>query len=361
MKLKRIKYGLVSLISTFVFLISFGTLAQADGGLGFQIKQQPSSKQLDPEYGFYYLSTEPGVEQEVEVEIFSTRKEPVEVHIEALTAFSSSTGEIYYDVPDETNAKLTLDDTMKYPFNTLVEADESITVENFESKTVKIKINPPKEQYEGIIMGSLLFAVKSEEDSALSIKQGMELGVILSGNGEDFDNGDQLEFISVAPALVRSERQVVASIRNPQEKILQNLDMVATVKDRKTGKVIKENQYKNFALAPNTSTTLEFKWGLAQLPSGQFTFELKGHNEFEEWHFEEDFNISSKQASEINKESAFEIKTPKWIKIVTICNGMIVLVVIIIIGIRRKKMEKELKKVRAARKNRKSKNKKTKK
>ena len=350
---KKVRYIIMTLLFVIGLVSIENTVEANDEGLGFSVNHLPSSKQIDPESGFYYLKTEPGIPQTVEVVVASTKKEPVEVRIEALNAFSGSNGSMYYNVSDEKDDKLTVDPTLKYPFETLVTGPESVTVENFEKKTVEITLTPPKENYDGVIMGALFFSIGGGvEGSPVGVSQGYEIGTVLSESGEEFTNGTKLNLISVKPGLVRSQRMVLANIQNPDSKVLQNVDMVATIKEKKSGKIIKENDYKGYSLAPNSNTNLEFQWGLAQLPTGSFTFELKGHNDFEEWFFTEDFNISSKEANEINSSSAFEIVTPRWIKLFAVANGIIVVIQISYLAIRRKSMEKAWRKEQIDRKKR---------
>ncbi|WP_339099501.1 DUF916 domain-containing protein [Enterococcus sp. DIV0849a] len=67
-----------------------------DNNLGYVVQLVQPKSQIDPNQSYFYVQTEPGVEQELEVRIKSTKKESVKIKISAADAFTGDNGTIEY-------------------------------------------------------------------------------------------------------------------------------------------------------------------------------------------------------------------------------------------------------------------------
>lgn len=332
--------GLLLIMATTFFGVSNNVNADDDGVLGFSVQSVFNSNQLETSSNIFYLKAEPGGTQDVSVKIRNDSEDKMKIKLTVLDAFTSEQATISYISPEKVPNK---DETLKEPISELVSFEnDTVEINSGEEKVVKITVDSPKENYEGIKLGALGFYPDSdEEEEGLGIEAGYDIGIILAQNGEQFNIGDQLLLNDVKASLVRGKKMVIANMQNPTPYTVENLDIKTTIIDKKNNKVIKEREVKGASLAPNSNFDFEMDWGLAQLPVGTFQYKALIKNDFYEWPFEKEFTISGALAKEINDESGIKIKTPNWIKILAIGQVALLLLLSILIVVRRKKMKRQ--------------------
>ncbi|GGD00605.1 DUF3324 domain-containing protein [Enterococcus wangshanyuanii] len=324
--------------------------------LGYVVSAVLPNTQLDKEKTYFYVQTVPGEEQDLEIKVKSTRKEPVKLKVFVKDAVTGMNGEIGYKEP--TDKSMNYDKTLEDPVSSMIEIKEKeLTVENFEEKTIHLKMTPPNEHYSGVKLGAIGIGLAEEEKGSKGVSTGFayEIGVIFSETGEEFNNSASLNLIDVKAALHNGKKMVLANLQNPEPKVLENLNISATMKD-KDGKVVKESKVQGYSMAPNTNFDYGMDWGIAEMPSGVYILELEVKNDFNNWSFKKEFTITNKQASEMNKASLFRVITPTIIKVLASILGALTVIILFIIVIRRKKWEKEWKKIRIMKKKRKRNN-----
>lgn len=346
---------LVSKIFFLVAVISLSAItvqaADKEEGIGFQITPVFNSDQIDPSTSYFYTKVEPGKEQTLEVIIESNRKEPATAVISVVDAYTGERGTISYAAPDKIGE---YDPTLKNPVSQIIRPEtDKVTVQDFEKKVVQFKITPPADKFEGVKMGALNFLLQDESDSVMKNNVALEIGVIVASNGEQFNNGKDLKMNGVKAELVRGQKMVIANLQNPEPKTLEGLTIDATLKEKKSGKVLKNKKINGAAMAPNSNFNFEMAFGLAELPTGKFLYEMKVNNDFYNWEFKEEFEITAQTAKKINDESAFKIKVPTWIKVVTGIQVLLVIIILVMIIVRRKGMADQLKRQRRKGSNRK--------
>ncbi|MBO0475382.1 DUF916 and DUF3324 domain-containing protein [Enterococcus ureasiticus] len=325
-----------------------------DNNLGYVVQLVQPKSQIDPNQSYFYVQTEPGVEQELEVRIKSTKKESVKIKISAADAFTGDNGTIEY-----TADKKKLDESLKNPISSLIKIDTpEITIGNYEEKKVTVRLNPSEEHYKGIKMGALVFKLDlGEQSSGVATEFSYRTGFLMSESGDEFTDGQTLEMTSVKASIKRGKKMVLASLRNPEPKVLEDMDITATMVKQGTDDVVKQKTVQNYSMAPNSHFDFEMDWGIDSLPSGTYTLKLDAKNANKEWHLSENFTITNKEAKEMNEQSAFKIVTPTWIKVMSITMAILTVMLAIIIIVRRKKWEKLWKKMRLKKKKKKKKKK----
>jgi len=305
----------------------------------FTVSMNPSVNQIDSSYTYYYLKTEPGKDQTVSITVKNLTDKDITVQAGIKDATTNNVGQIVYSDQKE------LDETLKYPLSKIVKPEEEkITIPKDGEKNVDFKITPPSESYSGIIAGAL--SIKEyipEESEGFKEVLGFDLGMTLSENSDEYRNGKTLLLNDVEATLKNRKRMVLASIQNPDPLIIDIETLNTKIVNKDTGEVVKEQNYKNFSMAPNTTVVLEYDWGIANLPSGNFIYQLDGSNSTDKWKLEKEFSISSSKAAEINQGSAFNVVTPLWVQIYAIINGIVFLIIIVLLFIRRKKLEAQMK------------------
>lgn len=328
-------------------ILGISTFAIDDSPIGFSISPNFPSTQIDNDLGYYYLQTRPSEEQEINLKVSNQKNKTIEVDMFVEDAGTGANGSLSYGIPGQED--FMSDQSLKNAISEIVVPQTgSITLSPYEEKIVSFKISPPKENYEGIKLGQLVMMERkdSEEKNGVSEDYRMAISIMLSESGDDFENGDKLVLNDVKATMFLGKRMVVANIQNPLPKIIGDLTMKATIKEKSTDKIIKQREMENFKFAPNSNVNFEMDWGLSNLPSGEFTFNLVAENSSERIELQKEFKISSAQAKKINEESSFKIKTPIWVKVFSFINAFIFITLSIFIIIRNKKWEKQIKRRR---------------
>jgi hypothetical protein len=223
---------------------------------------------------------------------------------------------------------------------------EEITLEPNESKVVSFKVDAYKESYSGVKIGQMIFKAVEEEESKTNspVKEEYQyaINIITSENGDDYNDGDlqQIKLNEVKPTIKYGKRLVTANLQNPQPKRIINLETMATITKKGSDKVVKQTKIPEFQFAPNTNVDFEVDWGLSEIEAGEYVLSLTAENDYDSIHLTKDFRITDTEAKKINKDSAFKIKTPTWVKIVTVVTGLLVVVSTIVILVRNKKWVK---------------------
>lgn len=334
-------FGLVT--SLFFCLIHQSMTVSAEPSeeekLGYSVRIVQPTTQIDPTKGYFYVETTPGKPQELEVKVKSTKKEPVTVKMSVTNAITGNNGTIDYS-EDKTLSDPTLTDSIQSMTKL---SEEKITVQNFEEKTVKVTLTPPDKPYEGVKMGALVFTLdtgKDEKAKGVSTEFAYRIGLITAGSGDEFNNGQTLVLEEVKASIKRGKKMVLAKLQNPEPKTLENLTIEATMKNKGNNKLIKRKKVENYRMAPNSHFEFEMDWGIDHLPSGQYILDLAVANDYKEWQLSKEFSITNEQARKINKESAFNIITPTWVKLSTIVLLIVQLALTSFLIVRRVKWEK---------------------
>ena len=315
---------------------------ETGGGIGFSVAPVLPTTQIDQNLGYYYLKTEPGKEQTFEVKLSSQKKENQTIKMFVQDAYTGVNGGLTYGVDGQDG--FSQDKTLENPTSELVTPmTETVELAPGEEKVVTFKVSPPKNSYEGAKIGRLVFKSSNDEENkekeAIIEEYQYAVSLVLSETGDEYTNGDlqALALNEVKPTIKRGKRLVTANLQNPEPKRLMNLELSATITQKNSDKVIKETKIPDFQFAPNSNVDLEIDWGLSELVAGEYTINISAKNSYDNIHLTKDFRITGDDANKINKDSAFKIKTPTWVKAVTIFNGVLVLVVSIVVIIRNKK------------------------
>lgn len=318
------------------------TKVEAAEGVDFSIEPIYTRTQIDSDAGFYYLTTEPGKEQTLEVKLLSSSEEQVKLKIEGTNAFTQGNGQMSYTSDLKLN-----DPSLVNPVSSLLTiADEVVTLDPYEVKTIKVKLTPPKESYPGVKAGALEFTqVNDDEKSAVGSITSYRIGVLLSETGDDYHDAKKLILTEAKATQKNSKKVMFGTLQNPDPKVLNGLDIDGTIIDKKSGKVIKKKEGRNYSMAPNSKFDFEFDWGIERIKPGEYTLKIQAENGSESWQLQKDITVSGEQAKKINESSPYQLITPTWTKVITVTFAIATLILSILIMTRKKQREDQWKKL----------------
>lgn len=337
---KNIKYVLVTCILLFMSPIhAIATDKEADP-LGFVVQAIRPDTQIETNKSYFFIETQPDETQILKVKIKSTQKDPIKIKAFIANGTTGSTGNIEYD-----ESTKNLDKSLKHPLTEFVKINETeITLDNFEEKVVELSLTPPKESYQGIKLGAVVFqTVEDKEETktqTISSKYQYKIGLITTETGEEYENAKKLELTSAKLGLKLGRKQVAAVIHNPEPKIADNLKIEATVTKKGSDTVLKKQTVENARMAPNSTYEFSVDWGVDVIDPGEYTLKVHAQNDEEDWKWQKDFSISDEKAKKMNEETVFKIESPDWLPYVVVLASISLVLVVVILTVRNKRWKK---------------------
>ncbi|EOH92596.1 hypothetical protein UAW_02993 [Enterococcus haemoperoxidus ATCC BAA-382] len=328
---KCVKYVFITFILCIISPIhSIAANKEADP-LGFVVQAIRPDTQIETNKSYFFIETQPDETQTLKVKVKSTQKDPIKIQAFIANGTTGSTGNIEYD-----ESTKDLDKSLKHPLTEMVKINEpEITLENFEEKVVELSVTPPKESYEGIKLGAVVFQTVEDKEQTktqtISSKYQYKIGLITTETGEEYENAKNLELASAKLGLKLGRKQVAAVIHNPESKIADNLKIEATVTKKGSDTVLKKQTVENARMAPNSTYEFSVDWGVDVIESGDYTLKVHAQNDEEDWKWQKDFSVSAEKAKKMNEETVFKVESPDWLPyVVILAIGSLVLVIVIL-------------------------------
>lgn len=356
MKLTRQKITLfllgigISVISLMLFTVNNVFAASENDNVGFTINAIHPENQIDKNNTFFNLRMTPGQKQTIEVNLINTSNIDSEYTVSVNQAYTNKQGFIDYA---DSNVKP--DSSQKYPINDLISYEKEVKVSAGESFKIPFEIQMPEEQYDGEILAAIQITKKQDRSSsdAVSNQVGYVLGLKLTETDTPVKREIQLE--NVKASAIYGKATIAAKLKNPTMDAIGKLKYVVEVKDQKTGKKIKQATFdSSMEMAPNSTYDFYVDLGEEGVVSGDYVMNLVITDaKNNEWKFNEKFQITAKEARDVNKVTVDVGKTviPMWIYLIIGAAILLVIVAIVVLILKRKKKKEEVKKKEKMKKN----------
>jgi len=332
---KRYSYIIILILG---IIVGFNVNAE-ESGIGFEVRPILPPTQIDRDLGYYYVQTSPGKTQNIDLNISNTSDKEIELDIIVKNGITQSNGNLGYSSDLEQ-----IDTSLKQPITELLKPENNtVKVEAGKNMDLSFTLTPPNEPYEGVKIGQII--VKPHDDKE---KKGVSevyqyaLGFVTSESGEPFNDGNQLIYGDVKPAVVNGQKVISFHLVNPEPKMIENLAVEAYVTEN--GKKIKEVKINNFSFAPNSKVDFLLPWGLSNFKPGEYVYHYSAKNSYDSFNYEKKFTIRGNDAKNLNNETAFSVVTPTYLKIVLVIINVFIIVLFIFIIIRNNKWIKQIKK-----------------
>lgn len=293
MKKIRVSVCVVIVMLLLFPVVSFG----ADND--FSVKMEPPMHQIVGNKGHFNLLLPPGTEDKLLVRICNKSNQAEKYKLTVTDATTNINGIVDYTTD---NPVFVNKEAVKV--TDLVSKKEiDVTVDAASEQQIEIPIKMVNEQFDGIILGGVTIKKNSDETSskyflenvfwysfAIQICQNeKKVSPNLSSNKAFFD---QIDDRNVA----------MMEIENIAPVLLSHIKGTFTLREMKSGKVIKEESKEEMSIAPNTRFLLPVFLN-QKVEAGEYVYELllqKGSNN---WYFKHSFTISRTKAKQLNQTS----------------------------------------------------------
>ncbi|WP_416827948.1 DUF916 and DUF3324 domain-containing protein [Ectobacillus polymachus] len=335
MKIIKNRMTYIFLIIIFVTLDLPMVVANAED-VGYSVRAIIPENQIDKNQTYFDLLMKPKEKQVIQVEIMNNSNEDMDINIHITNPISNRNGLIDY-----TNINAEVDESLKVPITKVASIEEkTVRVPAKKSKIVPIQLEMPEAEFDGIMLGGIYFekSLGKEESTQgqISNKLAYVIGMKLSETNTEVKPNLQLK--SVKPGLVNYHTAVIANIQNSAPVIVDNLTLKAKVYNS-SGKEINQVDVKDYRMAPNSNMDFAIDWKNKEISPGKYTLKLYADTGKQNWNWEEEFVIPSKDANVLNKEAVGIVKDYKLYFIIGLLFIILILVYIIFRLVRKNKQQ----------------------
>lgn len=261
---------------------------------------------IDPETdkelsGYYDLLLQPNESKTLKVRVFNSSKNPIELSVEANTAWTNDNGITSYEKKEKKDDSLvaSFEDMAKVSTNKL-----SIDTNSFKDILVDVKM--PDRQIPGQILGGIRASQiedkKKEQTHTISNQYSYVIGVLLCQTKDKIN--PQILLNEVAPSQVNGKNIIFGNLQNCQPTIIRKLTAHAQIYD-KDGNLRYEREANSMRMAPNSNFNYQVSLDEAPLEPGDYIFKIEGLADEVAYKFSKEFTVSDKEAKQYNKTAVY--------------------------------------------------------
>ncbi|NLR31980.1 DUF916 and DUF3324 domain-containing protein [Levilactobacillus tujiorum] len=325
--------AIVSFVCAGVF--SDGNSAQAataTNNVGYNVSAKLPSNQINKNNSFFDLRMNSNETQKLQVRVYNVTNEEINVKTAIHTAWTGSAGAIDY-----VNAAKSYDPSLRYKMSdiTKIQGKQTITIPAKGSRLVTAKVNIPKTNFNGVILGGWYFQrvddkVTGTVKGAGNLKSRYSYVIGMKYTMGRVPN-PSMSLGKVSAGLSNYHRGVIANIRNTTAVMIPNLKTTTTITNRDGGEVVQKAKQENVQMAPNTTYSYPMLYGKTALEAGHYHLHMVVKNTDHEWVFDRNFTITKAQADKYNKNSVDNQGLNIWLLVALGALGMLILVLLILL------------------------------
>ncbi|ENZ5600130.1 DUF3324 domain-containing protein [Enterococcus hirae] len=276
------------------------------------------------EQGYYIFEGNPNEEESVTIEIMNNSNESIKIGVEAIPAQTNQNGITSFI------SKENLDETLEFPFDTLVEnKEETIELNTGETKKYTTKLNYPTKKWGGEILGGFRFYQETAlQDQQVTHQFAYTVGVLMRQKNIELPVNELIA--QDARMGQRNYRNVIEiNLQNKQPVSIRTMEVNAKVYYQEEKDPLIQYEKENLRMAPNSNFDFGIPTFSQLVRAGNYRVELIVKADTETYHFVENFHISSSAANTLN-QTALDIELPTpWLTYLLIGIGIILICLIL--------------------------------
>ncbi|WP_429976082.1 DUF916 and DUF3324 domain-containing protein [Enterococcus sp. DIV0086] len=296
--------------------------------------EQANNYSISPSFGatqkkettnFYDMRIQPKQTDTFQLTITNQAKQPQTFQVMITTATTNQNG-----IVDYTKTDFPKDPSMTLAIKDLITIDQpKVTIPANQSQTVRFRLTMPDRALTGILLGGVVVRPIQEKKQGEGIQNVFMHTLAIRVDQTDDPVPTKVIGGDVTIGQNNLHNQVSMALRNPEPKLLTQLEGTFTVTKKGQSKPLAQKKQKDLSIAPNSSFTLPL--ALEQdFKAGDYTYTILLKNANEEWKFSKDFTIKASEAKKYNQTSVDHTKSPweRWA-----LYGGIVLLILILCGL----------------------------
>ena len=294
------------LFFSLLLFISFGSQSFVNAQESSS-SEKPGNYTVTPNFGisqkketsnFYDMKLAPKASDNFELTLNNESNQPQTFQIEINNATTNLNG-----IVDYTQSKFKKDPSMKLDLKDLIKNDSpQLTVGGHQSHTVRFHLTMPDQAFNGILLGGIVVRPVQEKKEGKGIQNVFIHTIALRIAENDTPVHSELIGGDVKIGQENLHNQVSMAIRNPQAKLMSQLNGDFIITKKGETKPLVNIQKQNLSIAPNSAFELPVSLNDHFKP-GTYTYKIVLKNDHEDWQFSKDFTIKESEANMYNQTS----------------------------------------------------------
>ncbi|OTN88324.1 hypothetical protein A5819_000776 [Enterococcus sp. 7E2_DIV0204] len=346
MKKKNLLFLLVAAI--IAVLLPFTVHAEdnsSGNATGFTYETIKPDNQRDTGAGYFDLRMTPAQKQTVKIKIKNLASEEIEVSVKLNSTKTNANGVVEYGP-----TTIKKDKSLKYDFEKIVTAPETVKVPANGEQDIDIEINMPEASFDGMIAGGIQLQKVEKEKKNDPKKTGVinkyayVIGMILTESDKEVQ--PNLELNKVSADLNNFRNTFFVNFSNVEAAYLENMTTQVQIMKEDSDEVLYETKRSGMRMAPNSLINFPVSMEGDRMVAGNYRAKILVTAGDRKWNWDEKFKITDEEADKFNNQDAGleDVQTFNWKLIAGIVGGIVGLAVIIFLVIRAISKKKQAKK-----------------
>ncbi|MBO0437452.1 DUF916 domain-containing protein [Vagococcus fluvialis] len=319
------------------FLFSLGQRVNAEG-MDFSVEAILPENQVDIDKSYFDLKVTPNSQQELSFKVSNLSEKNSKIEVTLNPGWTNQNGVLSYA---ETDKKV--DESMSFPITQLIKENKKvIELKPLEEKIVNFKLEIPKKEFDGVIVGGFVFKKlttnKSQETQKTEVvlKNDIQLvkGIQLTENSKIIP--EALNIKSAKAGIVNYRNAFILNFQNPQPRFIRDIDVKISVRKEKKKDVLISEEKKINSMAPNSNVDLPVVYKEAIKP-GKYVMEIELITGGLKEHKNLKFEVLKKDYKEIKKElietGSYEKSNNNTLTLILIGFVIFILLIVVILWI----------------------------
>lgn len=345
-------FFLLTMLIFMVFTTNFSVVFADDESSSFAdftAEAVLPDNQYSKDVTYFDVKVAPNQKQELEVKLKNNTSKELEIIPSVNRAQTNLSGVVTYALKSKDNEA-----GLKYNIEDIVKiSEDKIVLKANEEYNLKLQVNIPEEQFEGILAGGIYLLNNTTQKSEGNLKNyfAREIGIVLRESDSSNDVLGDIKLQKIKVNQLSSRNVVSVFLENAQPAYINGFSIKGTVtKKGETEPTLKIDQ-QNFSMAPNSVFDLPISLEGKPFIAGTYTFKAQATHKDRTWDLEKEFEITAKEAKKYNKLDVSIDKTSIFDNklVVALMIAMMLLIFIIVIlvirNILNKKKEKKRKEI----------------
>lgn len=314
-----------TILFCFLFSLIFTVQVRANENNGIVVKPILPENQYNKEVTYYDLRMNPNQKQELELELTNVSNVDERVMLEITDAITNEEGYLEYvnskkDGQRDSSLKVALSDITEVPREAVVKANST--------KIIKIKLNMPEKEFDGIIVGGVRVSeikndTKEQKDSKEMVVENKTVYTVgLNLSETDTELLPELKLLKVFPGEKDGHNVIMVNLQNDKAQVLEKIEYKAELREKGKKEVIGSQKVTDYRAAPNSSFNYPVPLDDQRLFAGEYTLLMTATSKDtnQAWNWEEDFTISESEAEQLNEKLSQSKKTGRylWISVIVL-------------------------------------------
>ncbi|EOL49005.1 DUF916 and DUF3324 domain-containing protein [Enterococcus caccae] len=336
MKKKNLLFLLTTvIIAVFLPVTTYAEDSSSGNATGFTYESIKPENQRDTGAGYFDLRMTPGQKQTVKIRIKNLAAEEIEVSVKLNSTKTNANGVVEYGP-----TTIKKDKSLKYDFEKIVKAPETVKVPAKGEQDVDIEINMPEASFDGMIAGGIQLQKVEKEQKNEPKKTGVinkyayVIGMILTETDKEIL--PNLELNKVYADLNNFRNTFFVNFSNVEAAYLENMTTQVQIMKDDSDEVLYETKRSGMRMAPNTLINFPVSMEGDRMIAGNYHAKILVTAGDKKWNWDENFKITDEEADKFNNQDAGleDVQTFNWKLIAGIIGGVVALAVIIFLVIR---------------------------